>query len=82
MEIPNEMIMAGGVATASACGVMFRWILKRLASLEKETAECRQDRVVLLKFATRAIHQLPELETELTRDLTQTQLIRLTKRPA
>lgn len=82
MEIPVEMVSAAFVAAGAAVSWTFAWITRRLNRLEKRSEECERDRVVLLKFAHHAVQTAPALAARLEEDLTQTQLIRLTKRHA
>ena len=82
MEIPVEMVSAAFVSAGAAVSMTFAWITKRLNRLEKRSEECEQDRTVLLRFAHHAVQSQPSLAARLEEDLTQTQLIRLTKRSA
>lgn len=82
MEIPTEMVTAAFVAAGTAVSLTFGWITKRLNRLERRSEECERDRIVLLRFAHHAVQANPTLAARLEEDLTQTQVIRLTKRTA
>lgn len=82
MEIPTEMVTSAFVAVGGAATFLFTWFAKRLTRLERRSEECERDRVVLLRFAHHAVQTAPNLASRLEEDLTQTQLIRLTRRSA
>jgi hypothetical protein len=55
---------------------------KTLANNAKHIADCERDRIVLLKFTNHAIRKLPELGEDLEKEMTTTQLLRLTRAAA